>query len=229
MLDVIIPAYLPTEKHHSLLKRALRSLDSQTYKDFSVIIVLNGCYTDYETIKYSVEDLDLNLKISWIMITGKASGAIARNTGIKKSKAKYIAQLDADDQYHPDKLKKQIEFFEKNEKYSFVGTLAADWHGPKDIRDSCFKPGEYQEHQTIAQALCSQNVMCHGSIMFKRKDFLSLDGYNEKYKPGTIWPQYKGRMWEDLDLWKRAVQNGYKFYNIPERLYYWSVDTGVER
>jgi glycosyltransferase involved in cell wall biosynthesis len=225
-VDVIIPAYLPTKNHHELLRRSIRSLEKQTFKGFGVIVVLNGCYTDYGSI---IESVKTSLDIKWLTIEGKASGAIARNKGIKHSNKKYIAQLDADDQYHPDKLKKQIEYFQENPKVSFVGTLALDWHSDEKQTDSCYKVGQYEDHMSIARGLLRENIMCHGSIMFRRDHFLQLDGYNEKNKPGELWPGYERKMWEDWDLWKRAVQSGYRFYNIPERLYYWSTNTGVER
>lgn len=226
MIDVIIPAYLPTKQNHVFLHRAIKSLEQQTFKDFGIIIVLNGCYTDYDSVIGSIES---SLNITWKTIDGKASGAIARNLGIQSSKKDFVAQLDADDQYHPQKLEKQVKFFKENPKYSFVGTLVWDYFAKNDIKESMFKPGEYQTHTQIARALYRQNIMCHGSIMFKRKAFISLNGYNETYKPGNIWPEYNKPMWEDWDLWKRAIQSGFRFYNIPERLYYWSVDTGVER
>jgi len=226
MIDVIIPAYLPTQGHHRLLLRAVRSLEKQSHKDFGVIIVLNGCYTDVQKI---IDSVETELDIRWEILEGKASGAIARNRGVAASQKNLIAQLDADDQYHPEKLKKQIEFFSKNPEYSFVGTLAWDYHGENDIRKSCFDPGQYQDHEKISRALQEENIMCHGSIMFKRSDFLALDGYNESHKPGNFWPEYGSPMWEDWDLWKRAIQFGFKMYNIPERLYYWSVGTAVDR
>ena len=226
MIDVIMPAYLPTKDHHDMLLRAIDTLENQSYKDFKVIVVLNGCYTDYETI---IKSVDSSLDIRWLTLEGKASGAIARNFGISHSKAKYIAQLDADDQYHVDKLRLQIEFFEKNSDYDFVGTLAADYYGPDNIRDSIFEKGQYETHLQICRGLLMQNVMCHSSIMFKRKSFSELGGYVENYKPGDVWPEYNRRMWEDWDLWKRAVQKGFKFYNIQKRLYYWSTNTSVER
>tara|TARA_R110000851_G_scaffold107051_1_gene227029 strand:+ start:21783 stop:22463 length:681 start_codon:yes stop_codon:yes gene_type:complete len=226
VIDIIMPAYLPTENHHKLLLRAILSLENQTYKDFSVIIVLNGCYTDYDIIKNSIKT---SLDITWLTIEGKASGAIARNTGIYHSTKKYIAQLDADDQYHPRKLEKQIKFFNSYPEYSFVGALANDFMSSTDIKNSCFSKHQYRNHFDIARALQKSNIMCHGSIMFKRKVFIDMGGYNEKNKPGDVWPEYGARMWEDWDLWKRSIQQGHKFYNMPERLYYWSTNTGVER
>ena len=226
MIDVIVPAYLPTESHHRMFLRALKSLENQTYKNFGVIVVLNGCYDSYQKI---ISSVDSPLGITWLTIEGKASGAIARNKGIRHSKEKFIAQLDADDQYHPKKIETQLNFFKNNPEYSFVGTLANDFRSETDIKNSCFGENQHRQHCDIARALKNSNIMCHGSIMFRREAFLLLDGYNEKHKPGSVWPEYGTKMWEDWDLWKRALKKGYKFYNIPQRLYYWSVDTGVER
>ena len=227
MISVIIPAYIPTKMHHSLFLRALHSLENQTFKEFEVICVLNGCYTSYEEIIDSTKNN--NLHIRFFELNGKASGAIARNLGVKQSNYELIAQLDVDDQYDSFKLEKQYKFFTSQPEYDFVGTLAADFHPNGQINDSCFAPGQYQEHEQIAAALKHENVMCHSSVMFKKTSFLKLGGYNVTNKPGDIWPEYGTRMWEDWDLWKRAVKNGMKMYNLTERLYYWSIGTGVER
>ena len=114
MISVIIPAHIPTPKHHNLLIRALKSLESQTFKDFEVICVLNGCYIDTTTI---INTIDTTLKINFVTLGGKASGAIARNFGIKNAKYNLIAQLDVDDYYHPTKLEKQIAFLNQNTQF----------------------------------------------------------------------------------------------------------------
>lgn len=226
MIDVVIPAHLPNETNLHLLRRAIVSLESQTLKDFNVICVLNGCFIDCEDI---IPAIDTTLKIQWEVLEGKASAAIARNYGVGKATSEYVAQLDADDQYHPKKLEKQLQFMEENNEYSFVGTLAWDWHHHEDVRESCFTPGQYQHHTDIAEVIHRENVICCGSVMFKREAFLALGGYREENKPGAFWPGYGKPMWEDWDLWRRAIISGYKLYNIPDRLYYWSANTSVER
>jgi glycosyltransferase involved in cell wall biosynthesis len=227
MISVIIPAYIPTRKHHDLFLRALASLENQVFKKFEVLCVLNGCYTDYDTIIDSAQKF--NLDIRFLALEGKASGAIARNFGIKNATHSLIAQLDVDDQYHPEKLSKQIDFFDRNPGYDFVGTLAYCYHEPDRIEDSGFMPGQYMTHNQISDVINVENIMCHGSVVFRKDSFNELGGYNEKNKPGDVWPELGIRMWEDWDLWQRAIKNGMKFYNLPERLYYWSVNTGVER
>lgn len=225
-VTVIIPAYIPTPKHSLLLQRAIKSLELQTYKDFDVICVLNGCYTDYEEIKSSIK---ADRSVKYLSIPGKASGAIARNFGVKNSNSELITWLDADDQYHKDKLRKQVEFFSKNDGYDFVGTLAMDYYPDGHMENSCHKAENCQTHEQISLALQNENIICHGSVMFKKSSFDVLQGYNEKNRPGSIWPEYNRAMWEDWDLWIRAIRAGMRFHNLPERLYYWSIGTSVDR
>lgn len=225
-IDVIIPAYLPRYENLLLLNRALKSLEAQTYKNFHTYIVLNGLYSSQEDIVSSIRYQGGH---TIIVLSGKTSGAIARNAGIKAGSSPLIAQLDADDQYHMQKLEKQLEFMERNSNIDILGTLAWDYYPDGSIKESCFLPGQYETHQQIEKALENQNVMCHSSVMFRRSAMDKLGGYEEKIKPGDIWPHYRRRMWEDWDIWLRACKSGLKLYNIPERLYYWSVGTGVER
>lgn len=221
MLTVIIPAYIPTRTQHSLFLRAIKSLEKQTFKNFKVICVLNGCYTDYDYIKKSVKS---SLTIEYIALSGKASGAIARNAGIKASNTKYIAQLDADDQYHEEKLEKQIEFLENNSGVDVVGTLAYSVYTDGTIVPQSSTPGEYETHEQISNRLKTGNCICCGSLMFRKEVFNNIS-YEERYKPGDVWPTYGARMYEDFDLWKRMCKRGIIFHNLNDRLYYHSVGT----
>lgn len=224
-IDVIIPAYLPSDDYIKLLQRALNSLEQQTFKDFKTIVVLNGCVRKSSEI---IKSLSFNNEMQVVEMDEKASGAIARNVGISLSSADFIAQLDADDQYHPQKLQKQINFFENN-NVDFLGTLAFEFHCENDIRESCFQPGQFENHSQIFSSLMHQNVMCHSSVMCKSERIKKLGGYNEMYKPGSVWPSYGAQMWEDWDLWIRACASGMIMHNLPERLYYWSTNTSVAR
>jgi glycosyltransferase involved in cell wall biosynthesis len=225
-IDVIIPAYLPRYENLLLLNRALKSLEAQTYKNFHTYIVLNGLYSSQEDIVSSIRYQGCH---TMIVLSGKTSGAIARNIGMKAGSSPLIAQLDADDQYHVQKLEKQLDFMERNNDIDILGTLAWDYHLDGSVKASCFSPGQYETHEQIEKALEQENVMCHSSAMFRRAAVDVLCGYEENMKPGSVWPQYGRRMWEDWDLWLRACKRGLRLYTIPQRLYYWSVGTGVER
>jgi glycosyltransferase involved in cell wall biosynthesis len=98
-ISIIVPIY-NTEKH---LRKALLSLEAQTYKDFKAILVNDGS-TD-GSAKIIAEFAVRNKNFTIINQENKGVGA-ARNSGIKASNTKYIAFMDSDDFLEPDFLKK---------------------------------------------------------------------------------------------------------------------------
>jgi teichuronic acid biosynthesis glycosyltransferase TuaG len=89
----------------------------QTYKKFELIIIFDDEKKDDLNF---IKSITKNKKKIKIIINKKNIGAGAsRNKGIKKAKGKYIAFIDSDDFWKPNKLEKQIEFIESN-KYKFI-------------------------------------------------------------------------------------------------------------
>lgn len=103
LVSVVIPFY----SGKNWLLEAVDSVLSQTYTNFEVLIVNDGSLESIDDIaeKYG----RLNLKIFYKENGGPAS---ARNLGIEKSSGKYIAFLDSDDIWLPDKLYRQINLME---------------------------------------------------------------------------------------------------------------------
>ena len=226
MVDVIIPAYLPNEKYLYILNRALKSLENQTFKHFEVHLVLNGLYDLKENI---LPNIKYNGNMTIHDMNGKASGAKARNYGIKNTKRRYIAYIDVDDQYLPEKLEKQVEFLETESYIDVLGTrtyylINERLYNPK------FAENEHESHEQIYAIIEQDNVMFHGSLMFRREIFEKYNFYyNEDEKPDTIWKSYGRKMWEDWDLWLRMIKGGIKFHNLRDPLYIWTIGTSVER
>lgn len=109
LISVIIPTYKRNEK----LLRALSSVLKQTYKNFEIIIVNDD-----------IEDNDLQLDLKKIKDSrivlynnerGKGANG-ARNTGVLKSKGKYIAFLDDDDEWLPYYLKNKFEKLDETDE-----------------------------------------------------------------------------------------------------------------
>lgn len=111
MISIIIPTY----KRHKQLQNAIKSVLNQTYKDFELIIVND--YTD--NLEYLVKEFnDIRIKIIYNNREKGANGA--RNTGILFSGGIYIAFLDDDDEWFPEKLEMQI---------IALTSLGEDWGG----------------------------------------------------------------------------------------------------
>ena len=106
MVSVIIPTY----NRAGTIKRAAKSVLSQTYSDIELIIV-DDCSTDNtREIVGSIEDL----RLKYVRLDKNSGACVARNKGIELAKGEYIAFQDSDDEWYSDKLKKQIAAIEHN-------------------------------------------------------------------------------------------------------------------
>jgi glycosyltransferase involved in cell wall biosynthesis len=99
-VSVIIPCF----NSEKTIRETLESVFAQTYQDFEVIVVDDGSTDRSAEIVQS-----FNEKIEYIYQNNGGQSA-ARNTGIRAARGKYLAFLDADDLWYPEKLEKQIAF-----------------------------------------------------------------------------------------------------------------------
>ena len=98
------------------LKKSLKSLISQSYKNWELIFYDNNSKDKSLSVLNQIKDNRVK-----IFTTKKLKNLYhARNLAIKKAKGKYISFLDVDDLWEKDKLKHQTEFLEKNDEYSFL-------------------------------------------------------------------------------------------------------------
>jgi len=111
-VSVIIPVY----NHAHRVKFAINSVLSQTYSDFELLVVNDGSTDNLEEVIREYTTIRL---ISHKTNQGRAA---ARNTGILAAKGKYIAFLDADDEWLPRKLEAQTKFLEHNTDISICLT-----------------------------------------------------------------------------------------------------------
>ena len=214
-LTVLICVHSNNDLHDELLIRALKSLESQTIKNFETLIVLDGCWSQTKEI---VLNSNLDLKINFLFKEIKSGLSEAKNLGLSNIKTDLVAFLDGDDLYLENKLEKQIDFFMNNE-VDFLATQS--WNinrlDENNIFESCFKIGDNETDEQIKSKLNFENCLTHGSMMIKMSSLKELGFYNN----------VTGM--EDWDLWKRAVNYGFKFYQIQERLYILRLGTSVPR
>ena len=113
LVSIIMPSYNTAE----YISDAIKSIQEQTYPNWELIIV-DDCSTDksMEVIR-SFHDPRIKL-----LSNEKNSGAaISRNYALREAKGKWIAFLDSDDTWVPEKLEKQIKFMEEH-NYAFTFT-----------------------------------------------------------------------------------------------------------
>ena len=111
--DILISVVIPTYSRNATLKNAIESVLAQTYQNFEILVVDDNP-PDSEWRKSTQElmkEYEENPKIRYIRNVRNLGGAGARNEGIKEAKGEYIAFLDDDDEYLPQKLEKQLDCF----------------------------------------------------------------------------------------------------------------------
>lgn len=117
----LVSVVIPTYKRPGMLGRAIDSILDQTYDNLEIIIVDdNHVDSEYrnKTEKFMEKYLNLS-NLSYIKHNKNKGGAVARNTGIKKSRGEYIAFLDDDDEYYEKKIELQLKKIVET-KVSFV-------------------------------------------------------------------------------------------------------------
>ena len=215
MLTILICVHSINEFYDMLLNKSILSLVNQTYKNFKTIIVLDECWSKTkEMINSSNYDLDLT-----VLIKDKKEGlSYAKNFGLQYVDTEWVGFLDADDLYLPTKLEQQVNYIQNND-VDFLGTHCWNINSTDDnnLFPSCFDNNHNITHLDISNKISTENILTHGSMLIKKQSIIDLGGYQDV------------RGMEDWDLWKRAINNGYKFHQLPERLYTYRLNTSVAR
>jgi glycosyltransferase involved in cell wall biosynthesis len=214
-ITVLICVHSNNDFHDELLNRSINSLVNQTYKDFKTLIVLDECWVKTKEL---VESKNYNLNIKIVEKEKKNGLSSAKNLGLNLIDTEWVSFLDADDLYIETKLEEQILFIENNH-VDFLGTHAWNINRNDDYNlfPSCFDNDSFISHEEIKNKIFYENILTHGSMMIRKKCLDELGGYQNVM--GS----------EDWDLWKRAINKGYIFYQIPKRLYIYRLNTSVKR
>lgn len=113
-IDVIIPTY----NRAICLIRAINSVLAQTYQNFNLYIIDDG---SIDETQISLAPFLQNSQVHYLKQDNKGVSA-ARNLGIKSSHSEWIAFLDSDDEWLPEKLSIQVNFIQKNPGHRFIHT-----------------------------------------------------------------------------------------------------------
>jgi len=210
--SIVIPLY---NKEHFIVQ-TIQSVLDQTFQDYEILVVNDGS-TDASLKSLSVFN-DSRIQVFTIKNQGVSH---ARNFGIKKANAEYIAFLDADDLWlnkHLEQLKKLLEDFPNcglyaNAYVKKMGEIALEsdyidipnaWNG---IVKDYFKSSQFS---------C---VAWTSAVMVPKKILEAFNGFDEKITLGAG---------EDTDLWmKIAIQHPIAFNNKVTAVYNLHADNRI--
>ena len=110
-MDDLVSIIMPSYNTAKYIAETVQSVLAQTYQDWELIIV-DDCSTDDtdEVVKPFLSDS----RIRYLKNEKNSGAAVSRNRALREAKGKWIAFLDSDDLWMPEKLEKQIAFMEEN-------------------------------------------------------------------------------------------------------------------
>jgi beta-1,4-mannosyltransferase len=183
-VSVVIPVY----NRAKAVRRAIESVLRQTYQNFEIIVVDDASSDDTVASVRSISEPRLRV----IRHERNRGGSAARNSGIHASSGEYVAFLDSDDEWLPDKIRRQLAVFARSDDQMALVYTGASWVYGNQWTE-IHRPGR---HANLARALLLDNVVGETSVGMVRRGVLKeLSGFDEML-PAR----------QDVDLWLRIAQ-----------------------
>jgi len=195
--SVVIPTYNCLD----LLKRALESVFSQTYQDFEIIVIDNSSNDETQNFLFNIDDS----RIQTIIVQNNGVIAHSRNKGIENAKGSWIAFLDSDDTWKPEKLHTVTEVIGQNS--DTILFCHDEWLVHKGKMQNRLKYGP--SSSDIYERLLFKGTFLSTSAVILRKDAAVISGgFSEREDFALA---------EDYEYWIRLSQLG-KFHFIEKVL-----------
>ena len=194
LISIIMAAY----NAEKTIEQAINSVLNQTYPDFELLVV-NDCSND-RTVEL-VENIEAKDSRVRLISNAKNSGvSYTRKHGLEEAKGSWIAILDSDDAWAPEKLEKQIDLQKRmNADLLFTGSAFMDSDG---------RPIDWYLHapmEVTYRQLLKQNVLSNSSALVRK------ELYAKYYAAGD-------EMHEDFAIWLSILKEGKKAYGVDEPL-----------
>jgi GT2 family glycosyltransferase len=204
LVTVIIPAYNAAR----FIRPTIDSVLDQTFQDFEFIVVDDGSTDDTADVVRSYEP---RLRYLWKANGGQSS---SRNVGIREARGEFIAFLDHDDLWYPEKLARQVALMQAAPRLGVVttGSVLFDDHG--DLQTEIPVLPATSGPALLARLLLGNVIGSCSKVLVRSACFRELGAFDEQL-----------RMAEDWEMWYR-IGLRYDIVVIPEPLIRYRIHQG---
>jgi len=203
-VSIIMPCY----NSEKFIRNSIESVLSQTYSNWELLVSDDGSID--KTIEIIHEYMQQDTRIKLILAEGNNTGAAAtRNRALEKAQNDYIAFLDSDDLWHPQKLEKQLKFMvDKDIVFSFTLFDAID-----------------EEGNALTKNQKGKEVVSYKDFLGNKGKIGCLTVMYDRHKCGEIlMPNIRKR--QDYAMWLKIMKQGFDAYRINESLAVYRVRRG---
>ena len=209
MKNPAVSVIIPTFNRAEMVLNAIHSIQNQTFQDIEIIVIDDGSTDNTASV---LSSLVKNNEIVYFHQANAGSSA-ARNQGITIARGKFIAFLDSDDHFLPEKIKKQVNYLEENPHIGLVHCWSHKYG--LDGKDFGLRNTSWFNGWIYPQILSYWDILITPSmVVVPAKICLEAGGFDIQFDHA-----------EDLDLWRRIARK-YPFGFIDEVLVNVSVHPG---
>ncbi|MBU2552539.1 MAG: glycosyltransferase [Proteobacteria bacterium] len=182
----LVTVIIPTYNRAHLVDRAIQSVLGQTFRDFELIIV-DDASTDRTS--EAIQPFLRDARLRYLRLKSNQGGSAARNTGLAEANGQYIAFLDSDDEWLPEKLDIQVQAFRR--AAPAVGLVYTGFRKTNrpDRSDALRSRGD------VSRSILVQNFVGTTSTPLIKADLLAKTGGFDRSLPSC----------QDWDLWIRLA------------------------
>lgn len=210
LVSVIIPTF---NERPDMITDSINSILDQTYKSFELHIFDDS--TKDET-REAIDQFSSDPRVNIHRFEKRVGFIKSLNLGLEIAKGTYIARMDGDDWSFPDRFEKEVAFLQSHQNVMVVGGQMNIMDAEGNITSSRSYPTDGIKFFLFS---CMRNPLAHPTIMMRREIVDKGYRYDETLK-----------MSEDLDLWLRLMNDGYKLANIQDTvLNYRVMDNFLEK
>ena len=185
--SVITPAYNCQE----YIGRTIESVINQDYPDWEMLVVNDGSTDRTLQIAQKYSAIDSRIKVI-NSLKNIGNPASPRNLGLKEASGEFIAFLDADDRFFPNKLSEVLNFFRNHPGADLV------CHGEEHLKDNIVVRRDYYgPYTTYADLLFRGNSLSTSAIVARKSCIDKAGFFSEE-------PEFVG--FEDYDYWMRLAK-----------------------
>ena len=175
----LVSIILPTYNRHELFKRACASVAAQTFRDFELVVVDDGSTDQALEI-----DKDTLPPVKLIRHGVNRGAAAARNSGIKAATGEWLAFIDSDDTWAPDKLSAQVAYTREAVGQVWANCTGFRLHRRGQITETCIdiQPGAF------AREILWGCFVSPGSTLMMRREVIHKVGlFDESFRRLEDW------------------------------------------
>lgn len=198
-VSIVLPVFNENNKY---LSQCLLSIQEQTLQNWECIIILESKLDDNEQLIKQFSASDPRFQVVRPKLRLGLSASL--NVGVQLAQSEFVARMDSDDIMDKERLLEQLRFMKRNKNVSVVGSYYSKINSSGDVMGIRRYPlsGFY-----LSLYFAFRCGLAHPTVMFRKKDFEVVGGYNEDLK-----------YCEDLDLWLRYMRIGFKLENVNKVL-----------